>query len=71
MTKIIAIRCKATGEFISFGPKCAWATTGAAKSAYALHSSKLDGKRHLFVNQDEYEIVDLTEAYYRLEGLDK
>ena len=69
-TKIIAIRCKATGEFLLFKNKCAWQSTGAAKSAWALHST-VNGRRDLFDSQNTHELVDLTEAYYRLEGLEK
>lgn len=66
-TKIFAIRSKLTGEFLSFGSKCAWLTEGYAKMAFAHHTYP----KRKFDEQDEYEVIDLTEAYYRLEGLDK
>lgn len=62
---IFAIRNKETGTFCVWGSKCAWVSAGAAKNAYALHMSKP------FDSQSKHEMVDLTEAYYRLEGLDK
>lgn len=65
MTKIYAIRNKQSGEFISFGAKIAWAREANAKNAFNLHL------RQKFDKQDVYEIIELTEAYYRLEGLMK
>lgn len=64
-TSIYAIRNKASGEFIKFGAKCAWATVGAAKSAFVLHTrSWQDGYSKLtpFDEQSEYEVVDLLEG---------
>lgn len=73
---IYAIRNKHTGIFLQFKHKAAWTSVGAAKSAFGLHmprvvdeNSNLQQQR--FDEQDEYEIVDLVEAFYRLEGLEK
>lgn len=69
MTKIIAIRCKATDTFIVYNSKCAWTKVGNAKNAWANANRYHSVVK--FDEQDEYELVDLTEAYYRLEGLEK
>lgn len=61
--KIFAIRDKNTQEFVSFGAKCAWMTTGAAKSAFALHTRKL------FNDQNDYELVNLAELAWMYYGL--
>lgn len=50
--------------FIQFGAKIAWATARDAKSAYTYHRGK-------FSEQTRYEIVELTEQYFRLKGLEK
>lgn len=77
MTKIYGIRNKATGEFVSYNSKCAWSKIGNAKNAFNLHSDRVYDSfaefyvRRKFDEQDEYEIVDLTECFYRLEGLCK
>lgn len=75
MTKIYGIRNKKSGEFIQFNSKCAWSKIGNAKNAFNLHTgathSYYNPPRPKFDEQDEFEIVDLTEAYYRLEGLEK
>lgn len=70
-TKIIGIRCKATGEFIVYNSKCAWTKPGNAKNAWANANNGYGRDFVRFDEQDEYELVDLTETYYRLEGLDK
>jgi len=70
-TKIIAIRCKATGEFIVYNSKCAWTKVGNAKNAWANANRYGAYKDVRFDDQDEYELVNLTETYYRLEELDK
>lgn len=70
-TKIIAIRCKATNTFIVYNSKCAWTKVGNAKNAWANANNGFGRDFVRFDDQDEYELVDLTETYYRLEGLDK
>jgi len=54
-----------TNKFISFGAKAAWNGSGPAKSAFNLHVGEP------MTNFAEYELVNLTEAYYVLEGLNK
>ena len=72
MTKIYGIRNKITNEFISYNSKCAWTKVGNAKNAWAnANWDYRTGKSVKFDDQVNYEIVDLTEAYYRLEGLKK
>lgn len=74
---IFAIRNKHSGVFLQFKHKAAWCSVGAAKSAFGLHmprqQNQLNGdwQQQRFDDQDEYEIVDLVEAFYRLEGLEK
>ena len=66
-TKIYAIRSKLTGDFVGYNSKCAWAKAGNAKNAFALHhrpSMKWD-------EQDEFELVELTEYVAKYEGLCK
>lgn len=65
MTKIYAIMFKPTNEFVSFNAKVAWCSTGAARNAFKLHM------RFYIEENDNYEIVDLAEAYFRLEDLKK
>jgi hypothetical protein len=71
-TKIFAIVDSDNGTFIRIGTKCGWVSVGAAKSALLCHRSQL-GLYNIesFAEQSRYEVVDLTEAYYRLEGLMK
>lgn len=72
MTRIYAIRNKETGEFVSYNSKCAWSKIGNAKNAFNLHTGAMryyNPPKPKFDEQDVFEIVDLTEAYYRLEGL--
>lgn len=63
VSNIYGIRNKATKQFITFGAKCAWATTGAAKNAFNLHSGCYLGSKKVktFSEQDEYELVNLLE----------
>lgn len=63
MTKIFAILHKPTNEFVSFNAKVAWCSTGALKNAFKLHM------RFYIEENENYEIIDLTETYFRLEGL--
>ena len=63
--KIFSIRNTLLGEFVKCGTKVAWCSSGAAKNAWALRNQgRFDEQEHL-------EIVELTEAYYRLKGLEK
>jgi hypothetical protein len=73
---IFAIRNKHSGVFLQFKHKAAWTSVGAAKNAFGLHMPRLYNEskgyyQQRFDDQDEYEIVDLVEAFYRLEGLCK
>lgn len=68
-TKIFAIREKSTGDFISFNSRCAWTKAGNAKNAWS--GKTYLGKRVKFDEQDEYEIVELTEFVFMYEGLCK
>ena len=40
-TTVFVIREVSTGKLIKFGSKAGWATSGAAKSAFALHAHTL------------------------------
>lgn len=65
---IYAIRHRETGEYIKFGSKCAWATSGAAKNAWHLHGRIYDGfaEQHVrlkFDDQGKYEVVDILGSY--------
>lgn len=62
---IYAIKRIQDGLFICFGAKAAWNGCGPARSAFRLHMGTD------IMESEEYALVDLTEAYYRLEGLDK
>lgn len=70
-TSIFAIRCKADNTFVVYNSKCAWTKRGNAKNAWANANNGFGRDFVRFDDQDEYELVDLTETYYRLEGLDK
>lgn len=52
-TTVFVIREVSTGKLIKFGPKCAWATSGAAKSAFKLHTGGL------FDSQSEYVLEEI------------
>jgi len=67
MTSIYGILDTETGQFISYGAKIAWNHTRNAKNAYNYHRNYNDTKK--FDEQTRYEIVNLTEAYFRLEDL--
>ena len=72
MIKIYAILNKNTGELDSFNGKVAWASLGALQSSFhASQKYKHDFDKLRWKEQDNYCAVDLTEAYYRLEGLEK
>jgi hypothetical protein len=69
MTAIYAILDTQTNQFISYGAKIAWNAARNAKNAYNYHRDYGDPQR--FDEQTRYKLVELTEAYFRLEGLDK
>jgi hypothetical protein len=69
MTSIYGILDTETNQFVSYGAKIAWNALRNAKNAYNYHRNYGDNKR--FDEQTRYVIVDLTEAYFRLEGLEK
>lgn len=71
MTKIFAIKNKATGEFLCYNSKCAWTKAGNAKNAWTNANNGYGREFVRFDAQDAYEIVELTEVYHRLEGLMK
>lgn len=72
MTKIYAILNVHTEEFQTYNGRCAWTKAGNAKNAFDNNRPILDHR-----NFDDYEkggiykIIELTEAYWRLEGLMK
>lgn len=74
MTAIYGILDTETNQFVCFeNKKLAWAKPAYAKAAWNLHSGALDyfNPSHKFNEQTRYKVVELTEAYYRLEGLEK
>ncbi len=70
MTKIIAILDTETNEFISYNSKCAWTKPGNAKKAWANANNGYGREFVRFDEQSRYKLIDLTETYYRLEGLE-
>jgi len=73
---IYAIRHKESGNFCEFNNKTCWMNKGAAKSSYRAASSRWDMVNrkcvyHTFDEQSEFEIVELLEPFFRLEGLEK
>ncbi len=71
MTKIIAILDTETNGFISYNSKCAWTKPGNAKNAWANANNGYGREFVSFNEQTRHKLVDLTETYYRLEGLNK
>jgi hypothetical protein len=72
MTSIYGILDTEINQFVTVASgKVAWPTARAAKSAYTCHMgpSWCHKERPRFDEQTRYVIVDLTEAYFRLEGL--
>jgi hypothetical protein len=69
MTKIFGILDTTTNEFVSYNSKCAWTKVGNAKNAWANAHNGYGREFTRFDEQERCKIVDLTEAYYRLEGL--
>lgn len=64
-TTVFVIREIHTGNLIKFGPKCGWATIGAAKNAFNLHMwdyFKLDfmgDRKGLYDRQSEFAIEEI------------
>jgi hypothetical protein len=72
MTKVFAILDKEKDEFVTMpSGKCAWPSERAAKSAYTCHMGPNwhYKDRQSYNEQERFVVVDLTEAYFRLEGL--
>lgn len=57
LPKIYAIVDKHDYHYVSFGSKCAWVSSGAAKNAYNYHMHSRTGKT--FDEQDKYTIVEI------------
>ena len=70
-TKIYGIREKATGNFCTVNRRCAWLNRAAAKSSYLASTSFRRGDGVKFDDQDEYEIIELTEIVRMYERLCK
>jgi hypothetical protein len=63
-TTVFVIREVSTGKLIKFGSKAGWATSGAAKSAFALHAhtlyrSWMDDGKGLFDSQSDYVLEEI------------
>lgn len=63
-TSVFVIRQVSTGNLIKFGSKCGWATSGAAKSAFALHAHSLyrdyfEGGKGLFDSQNDFVLEEI------------
>lgn len=70
-TKIYAIRCKETGEFQVYNNRCAWTKAGNAKNAW-VNANNGFGKDFIgFDEQEDYEILELTEYVWMYEDLQK
>lgn len=54
-----------TGKFVKFGVKCGWSGASGAKRAFQVHMGVK------FADCPDFKAVCLSEAYYRLEGLEK
>ncbi len=73
LNKIFAIRDKTTRHFVTYGSKCAWVSSTAAKSAFSLHNYEYaqvpckyshTGFRQEAVHikledQNQYELIEL------------
>lgn len=53
LDKIFVILDKETGQYVSFGNKCAWKSSGYAKNAYKVHTGE-----HVD-SQDKYQVVEV------------
>lgn len=76
MNKIFAIYDTQENTFLSFRSKVAWATIAAAKNAFGLHMPRLYNEavgycQQRFDDQTRYEIVELSEVFYRMKQLEK
>lgn len=71
MTKIYAIINKETKEFQSYNGRVAWSKYGNAKNAFDANRNLLDRETFDSRHHKLYEIVELTEMYYVLKGLQK
>ena len=66
---LFAVYDTQTGQFVKFGSKIAWVSTGAAKNAFNLHNGKCgyngDGKG--FNEQNRYIVVqvDSDRGYFK------
>lgn len=63
-TSVFVIRDVKSGKLIKLGPKCGWCTSGAAKSAFALHvghyyRSWMDDNKGLFDSQQDYILEEI------------
>lgn len=64
-TSVFVIRQLSTGSLIKFGSKAGWATSGAAKNAFALHMhtyfgrTYLDSGKGLYDSQDDFVIEEI------------
>lgn len=59
-TTVFVIREVSTGKLIKFGSKSGWATSGAAKSAFALHMTpSWRGGAGLFDKQCDYVLEEI------------
>lgn len=63
---IYGILHKGSGKFVKLGPKVSWHNVSGAKRAMQVH---IPGFK--FNEQEEFIVVCLSEAFYRLEGLMK
>lgn len=63
-TKVFVIREVSTGKLIKLGSKAGWVSSGAAKSAFALHAralyrSWMDDGKGLFDSQSDYVLEEI------------
>lgn len=71
-TKIYAIRLVSTGEFQVYNGRCAWTKRGNAINAFNRARPMLDfNTLEYYEDNGVYEIIEVTELYYRLQGLEK
>lgn len=61
ISKIFAIRNKASGEFVSLSNWPTWSSIGRAKGAWSIATTVGDARKGAFDKQTEYEIVNLLE----------
>lgn len=63
---IYAIRHKESNTFCKFGPKVGWNNQSGCVRAFQMHN----GVKFKDV-KDDFEVVCLTDVFYRMQGLDK